>query len=102
MEPDHQTKAGQVKGIQTTDYLNWKHHPVTRVFHQYLKDRVKALEAQCLDYLLGARVGARLDPEVLAEIAGRIKSESEIPELDFDAVIEFYQTMEEDNGTEAV
>lgn len=95
-------QALREKGEQITeaDYQVWRHHPVTKVLYRYLRDYQAALQDKALAHLLEDSDSSHtLDPKYVGEIAGRIKAVREIPELPFEAILNFYQK-DEVNDTE--
>ena len=85
-----QRKVPEVQGIQQADFQNWKHHPVTRVFHQYLKDYHDMLKDRAWDVVFS-------DPKAdLGELVGRAKTLIEMVDLPFEAMFMFYQPEETD------
>lgn len=84
-----------IKGVVEADYQGWRHHPVSKVVLQYLKDYHLAMKEEAWHYLLGARSG-KLDPEHLGEISGRAKAAWELADLPFEALVAFYQKEEND------
>ena len=83
-------KILELKGITRDDYQNWRHHPVTKVLHQFLKDHHVALKVRAWDLVLG-------DPKAdLGELVGRAKALLEIVDLPFESMFSFYQQEETD------
>jgi len=84
-----------VKGVAEADYQAWRHHPVTIVFNTFLIDYSEALKREAWAILQGE---ARLDPEVLRTIAARARAATEMSDLPFSSMFDFYQQPEDDNA----
>jgi len=68
------------------DYALWRHHPVTKVFLQYVNDFALVLEREAIDRW---RAGSlRLIDE--QEMRGRVVTLRELAELPFEAISMFY------------
>lgn len=79
----------QVSGIAEQDYQTWRHHPVTKVFIEYLRDyRADLIEAAAAQWLDGNLQIATAD-----ELRGRALAIGDIAELPFAAMIAFYQAI---------
>lgn len=81
--------AQQVDGIAEVDYQTWRHHPVTKVFIEYLRDyRQDLIEAATVQWLDGQLQIATAD-----ELRGRALAIDDIAELPFAAMIAFYDNI---------
>lgn len=86
----------QVNGIAEADFQSWKHHPVTKVVLQYLRDYDAALQREIMArWLTGA-----LDLQTEKEARGRCLTLSEVADLSFPIVHEFYQTSKDGDDAE--
>ena len=95
----------QIKGLSQAELARWRHHPVSVVLLNYLRDYHLALRDQAWAYLLGNRVG-QIDVEQLSELKGRASAALEFAEIDFETIEAFYTTeiLEEEptNGNQAI
>jgi len=66
----------------------WRHHPVTQVFLQYLRDYQEALAREGWGHLL---VADHLDELLIGEMRGRAKTLIELVDLPFEAMEQFYE-----------
>lgn len=83
------TDVQQVDGIAEQDYQTWRHHPVTKVFIEYLRDyRQDLIEAATVQWLDGQLQIATAD-----ELRGRALAIDDIAELPFAAMIAFYDNI---------
>lgn len=83
-------------GLTEGDFQVWKHHPVSKIYLQYLGD----YRAMLLKELLGRWEAGALTLETEKEIRGRVMTLADLVELQFASIQKFYQ--EEDNeGTTA-
>ena len=87
----------QVKGIQEQDLQAWRHHPVSLVVLQYLRDWAEALKKEAWERLQGP-----LDEKLIGELIGRVNTSIELADLPFEAIYAFYQKPEEENATQTV
>ncbi len=87
---DQDSKPLAVKGIAEADYQGWKHHPVSKVLLQYLRDYHLALKEEAWQCLLRGPAPAGY----LEEISGRARAVAELYELPFEAIVAFYQEEE--------
>lgn len=72
--------------MKTQEYNIWKHHPVTKMFMQFLNDQ---RDAQ-LKYLLAAWEDGALTLMDEKEIRGRTALMKELTELEYSAIQAFY------------
>lgn len=83
------TDAQQVDGIAEQDYQTWRHHPVTKVYIEYLRDyRADLIEAAANQWLDGNLQIATAD-----ELRGRALAIGDMAELPFAAMIAFYDNI---------
>ena len=83
--------------ITKEEYQSWRHHPVTKVFLQYVRDfREQATQGALNDWLSGGRSFA----EVSDVVRGQIHLLRDIEELEFASIEEFYKEIADSNGTE--
>lgn len=83
-------------GVTASDYNEWKHHPVSKVFRKYLED----YRAEIRKEILSQWEAGALVAEVDKEARGRVLQLTDILDLEFGAIQQFYQQDEEatDNG----
>jgi hypothetical protein len=79
--------------IAEPDYLEWKHHPVSKIFLQYLADYREALIKQ---HVLEWQQG-KLDEVRDLELRGRVMALADLTDLSFSAMEFFYATPEEES-----
>jgi hypothetical protein len=77
-----------VLGITEADYNSWKHNPVTKMFHQYLRHFAGSLEeGHLLRWKNGAMEQGKED-----ECVGRVLTLNEMAELEFASIVDFYNS----------
>jgi len=74
-----------VPGMSKEEYQQWKDHPLTQRFHQYLKDYRQALMEKWAQGAL-----APTSPEALMAVA-RCQMADEIATLEDDSIADFYR-----------
>lgn len=79
-------------GITEADFLAWKHHPVTKVWLQFMADRGQQLAREQIDLLRTSVVAP--DAFFLGEFKGRIGELADLTAPQFQSVVEFYQSTE--------
>lgn len=80
-----------IKGITEADYNGWKHHPVTKMFREYLLHFAGSLEeGHLLRWKSGAMEQGKED-----ECVGRVLTLNELAELEFASIVDFYGVYEE-------
>lgn len=89
-----------VHGISEADFNSWKHHPVTKVFKDYLLHFAESLEQGHLHrWKSGAMEQGKED-----ECVGRVLTLNEMVLLEFQDIVEFYdvetQQQEHDETTD--
>jgi hypothetical protein len=82
-----------IEGITEADFQVWKHHPVSKVYLQYLAD----YRSMLLRELLERWEAGALTLETEKEIRGRTLTLADLVELRFASIQKFY---EEDNAAE--
>ena len=85
------TDEQELLGITDQNFREWKHHPVTKAVHQYLRDFRQALRRDHTDRW----EAGRLDSDIESEARGRCVALLEIVGLEFAHLERFY---EEDNA----
>lgn len=75
-----------VKGVTRRDYNNWKHHPVTKMFREYLSDYRGALTKRMVE--LWENGALKLTDE--QEARGRLMAIREIIDLEFGHIANMY------------
>lgn len=88
---------GPVKlSIAESDYQEWKHHPVSKVFLKYLADyREALLKTHVMEWEAG-----KLDEVRDLEMRGRVLTLADLTELQFASIEHFYVTPEEEADAE--
>lgn len=84
-------------GLTDSDFNVWKHHPVSKIYLQYLGD----YRAMLLRDLLARWEAGAITLDIEKEIRGRAMTLAELGELQFASIQKFYQTDEEENAAEA-
>ena len=77
----------QLKGVQEQDHQLWRHHPVTKVYRQYLKDFREALRQALLDLL----EAGNLDEHTKLKAEGKLQILNEMIHLEYDHLVLFYE-----------
>ena len=80
-------------GITEQDFLQWKHHPVSKVWFRYLRDQLRVTEAEQLAGLRGATSAP--DPFKLGDFSGFARAIFEMSEPQFESITKFYPIEEE-------
>jgi hypothetical protein len=80
------------QGMSKEDYQQWKDHPLTKAFHQYLRDYRQALMEKWAQGAL-----APSSPESLMAVA-RCQMADEIATLEDDSIAEFYRNSQVKEG----
>lgn len=81
--------------IEREHFQSWKHHPVTKVFFQFLRDRKESLiRESSLQWLNGSEL---FDRENQVN-RGRALEAIELSEIEYEMIKAFYE--KEEDGTE--
>jgi hypothetical protein len=80
-----------VADVKDLDFAHWKHHPITKVFLQFLTDNRKML----IDELLTSWEGGSLDLTMEKEIRGRSMLITEIVNLELGHIKSFYGVVDD-------
>ena len=73
--------------LAEAEYLNWKHHPVSKVFFRYLSDfRETLLKVHLAEWEAG-----KIDTTVDLEMRGRVLILSDLTSLPFSSIQNFYE-----------
>lgn len=86
----------QANGLNEQGFFQWKTHPATKAFRKYLEDFAAALER---DHMGRWKDGAT-DAEYEAEARGRVAVLREIATLEFEYMLNFYETPKDENDDE--
>ena len=81
--------------ITREQYGEWRNHPATQFFRQFLKDRADSLIQAGTEAWLNADETFQRD-----EARGRIREALEIEDVSYDTISTFYR--EKENGTQAI
>lgn len=73
--------------LSSEDYALWRHHPVSKVFLQFMSDYANTLEREALDRWRSGTLKL-IDEQ---EMRGRVLTLRELTELPLEAVKAFYQ-----------
>lgn len=73
--------------LNEQDYQSWRHHPVTKIFHQYLRDYVSLVERA---ELANWRAGERNEVRSLGA-RGQVQACEEMVDLKFEDIEAFYR-----------
>lgn len=74
-------------GVTESDYQLWRHHPITKIYLQFIADFGATLEREAMERW---RVGSlKLVDE--QEIRGRVVACTEMAELSFESIRSFYE-----------
>lgn len=84
--PQNDKPELDVKGVTRQDYNNWKHHPVTKVFREFLQDYRGAMKARIVEQWEAGAL--KLTDEL--EARGRALAIREIIDLEFDHIAGMY------------
>ena len=86
----------QLQEITEQDFLDWRHHPVTRVYRRFLSDYRDALRRDHNQrWELNPVVDVALSAAHEAEARGRVLTLGEMFDLQHAHVVSFYQSEEE-------
>lgn len=86
--------------ISRQEFQEWKHHPVSKVFFEYLREKQKFVKESALEQWVN---GSEAFASCNQTVRGQIIELNEVIELPFEAIEEFYKEKEADGteGTEA-
>ena len=79
--------------IRETDFQLWRHHPVTALFLQYLRDYREVLRREALDRWEAGALNL-VDQQ---EMRGRVMTCAEMADLPFEAIRSFYEGEKTEN-----
>lgn len=77
--------------IPKEQYQEWRHHPVSKVVLQFLRDKQEYLKAAALDHWVN---GSQSFASINEVVRGQIVELGEIADLQFEAIEAFYQEKE--------
>lgn len=83
-----------LNGVREQDYLNWRHHPVSKVFLRFLMDYERQLAEKQVAIMRTARSAP--EPFLLGQFQGSINAVHQMIDLRFDDMVAFYETDPED------
>jgi hypothetical protein len=87
--------APAVWGITAQEFAAWRHHAVTKVFRQYLRDKRAFIERVAIDQWIAGALSLQADQTM----RGHIVELAELSDLPFEAIYEFYK--EDQEGMDA-
>lgn len=82
--------------ISKSEYQEWRHHPATKDFLQFIRDKRDFLKAAALDQWVN---GVESFANCNQTVRGQIIELDELAELPFEAISEFYR---KDDDTETL
>jgi len=85
-------------GITEADFQSWKHHPVTKIYHRYLRDFERLLAEKQIGLLRTSQTMP--DPYVTGEFKGRIETVSDLADLKYQDIRSFYTPEQEQQEQE--
>jgi hypothetical protein len=80
-------KVGEIE-ITEADLQQWKHHPVSKVYLQYLADYAQNLAHLQVEMMLTA--DRPVSDFIQGEFKGRVSSLSEVADPQFASIVKFY------------
>lgn len=87
------SEAPRPIGISESDYQLWRHHPVSKVFLQYIQDYRDTLKREAVDRWESGAL--KLVDE--QEMRGRVLVCSEMADLSFESIRSFYEGEKTEN-----
>lgn len=85
------------RDLTEDSFANWRRHPATKAFMAYLADYAAALER---DHLQRWKQGV-IEPDTEAEARGRVATVTEIIDLRYQSIEDFYSEPNEDSDIDA-
>lgn len=82
-----------VKDLSPREYLQWRHHPISKVILHFLEDRRHSLEQDLARRFLTGSPQSVLDPSIQAqalEARGRILESADLEALEWRDVAAYY------------
>jgi len=80
-----------LKEITESDYQKWRHHPVTQMFLQYMRD----WESETRTKMVNEWIAGNLTLDNEKEVRGWHKALTQLGELEFRSIEDFYRSKEE-------
>ena len=84
------------RGISRAQFRAWMASPVGKIYRAYLRDYRDKQEKQFLALVVTGTTDGK--PEKLGELRGRMRAVHEVAELPFEAIIDFYDGNEPEEG----
>lgn len=78
--------------MDVMEFNLWKHHPVTKVFMQYLRDYAEVVKNAAVEDWMGGRMQLSTEQEMRT----RLLMISEITEIELESIERFYAASEPD------
>lgn len=85
--------------ISKEEYQEWRHHPASKVFLQFLRDKQEFMKAAMLEQWIGASDAFAQNNQT---VRGQIVELGEIIDLPYEAIEEFYKEKENDAAEDIV
>lgn len=79
--------------ISKEEYQEWRHHPASKVFLQFLRDKQEFMKAAMIEQWISASEAFAQNNQT---VRGQIVELGEIAELPYEAIEEFYKEKETD------
>ena len=80
----------QVKGVTQAQFTAWRHHPVTRMFMQYLRDWRDDMKEDAVERWTAGALDSKSDHE----LRGWFKALTEISDMRLDPIAKFYEDVD--------
>lgn len=78
----------ELGGLIEQDFLDWRHHPMTKVYRRFLEDYREVLRRTHTERW---EKNPEIDIAYEAEARGRVLTIGEMHDLEFDDLVAFYQ-----------
>lgn len=80
--------------LSEADFNNWKHHPISKLVRRFLRDR----ERQVVEHQIAIlrKSDTPLSEYATGEFKGHANALAELAELEFQHIVEFYPSDEEE------
>lgn len=86
-----------LEGISETNFQQWRHHPVTRLYMHYLRD----YERQLAEAQIGKLRSSSSSPDqfTLGTFTGAINAVNEMADPKYESIVAFYQSEEQEDDS---
>ncbi len=89
MRPPRSAHESLLLELNDQDYNQWRHHPITSAYLQYLNDQIEAFRTAAADLL----EDGKLNPQE-GELRGRLLTLRELQSLSLEHIKNFYRQEE--------